>query len=141
MYRRVYSGIKPLFDFKGIKIEEDCHENLFWFLDGDLISVVFNNVLNNAVRFAKGKIKVSTQKDNGYLVMTIEDDGEGYPDHMLASKTPTQEGVNLKTGRIGLGLYFSDMVARLHKNQGKEGFISTSNGGAYGGAYFSISIP
>lgn len=133
--------IKPLFDFKGIKIEEDFHEDIFWFFDGDLISVVLNNVFNNAVRFTNGKIKVSAQEDNGYLVMTIEDDGEGYPDHMLASKTQAMKGISLKTGSTGLGLYFSDMVARLHKNRGKEGFISMRNGGAYGGACFSISIP
>jgi len=56
-------------------------------------------------------------------------------------QTDFKKEVDFKTGSTGLGLYFSLMVAGMHVNQDKSGFISIINGGAMGGGVFSIHLP
>ena len=70
---------KPLLDFNRIEIELECPDDLDWFFDGSLVSGVINNVLNNAFRYTKDKLKVSAAEENGHLTIRIEDNGRGYP--------------------------------------------------------------
>ncbi len=132
---------KPLLDYKGIEVITECPGDLFWFFDRNLISGVINNVLNNAFRYAKDKIKIRAYEDNGLLVISIEVNGEGYPDQMLGEGLRTSRGVSFKTGSTGLGLYFASIVAMIHKNKGREGFISITNSSEYDGGCFKISLP
>jgi K+-sensing histidine kinase KdpD len=132
---------KPLLDFKGIEVVIDCRDDLFWFFDHNLIIGVINNVLNNAFRYAGDKIWIRAAENNGYLDIHIEDNGNGYPDHMLGSSIETSRGVSFKTGSTGLGLFFASIVAMMHKNKGKEGFISISNVEESRGGRFTITLP
>jgi len=131
---------KPLLDFREIELSAECDEELTWFFDSNLISGVINNVVNNAFRYAKARIRIRAVEDNGWLVLSIEDDGEGYPASMLGPDVRAT-GVSFKTGSTGLGLYFASAIAAMHKNKGKEGSISLSNGGEYGGGCFKIILP
>ena len=132
---------KPLLDFKGFQIAIDCPEDLYWFFDRDLFMGVINNILSNAFRHAEGKIKMRAAEKDGQFVLSVEDDGKGYPEELLESEDKTSKVVSFKTGSTGLGLYFASMVAKIHKNKGKEGFITISNGGEYGGSCFTITLP
>lgn len=132
---------KPLLDYKGIEALTECDDALTWFFDRDLLSGVINNVLNNSFRYAKDKIKIKAEEKDGWLVLSIEDNGEGYPEDILQKGTQTSGEVNFKTGSTGLGLYFASLVAKAHRNKGREGFITLSNGGEYGGGCFTINLP
>jgi K+-sensing histidine kinase KdpD len=132
---------RGLLDYKGIEIFPECPDDLSWFFDRDLISGVMNNVLNNAFRYAKDKITIRASEKDGCLVISIEDNGEGYPDSMIGSHNQTSKGVSFKTGSTGLGLYFASVIAMIHKNKGREGSIALSNGGEYGGGCFTITLP
>jgi len=68
-------------------------------------------------------------------------DGSGYPEYLLGCESTGTESVNFETGSTGLGLYFASQAARMHKNKGKEGFISISNDGHYSGGCFTIALP
>ncbi|MBI5740314.1 MAG: HAMP domain-containing histidine kinase [Nitrospirae bacterium] len=131
---------RPLLDFKGIELVTECDEDLIWFFDRELVSGVVNNVLNNAFRYAKTRIKIRAVEDKGRLVLSIEDDGGGYPASMLGEDVGAT-GVNFRTGSTGLGLYFASLLAAMHKNKGREGSIALSNGGEYGGGCFTITLP
>ncbi len=132
---------RPLLDFKGIDVHIDCHEDLTWYFDRDLISGALNNVLNNLYRYAKDKVRISAKRDEDYLVISIEDNGEGYPQQLLADNQEADRVLDFTSGRTGLGIYFASAAAESHKNGEKQGFISMSNGGVYGGACFSINLP
>jgi len=133
-----------LLEARGIKIETDCDHALFWAFDSNLITGVLDNIINNSFRYANGRVKISAFADQGYFVMRIEDDGAGYPPSMLINEQNNPEfkkEINFQTGSTGLGIYFAAMVAALHQNNGKNGFISITNGGALGGGVFSIYLP
>lgn len=132
---------ETLLTFQGTKIELSCTDDLCWFFDRDLISGVINNIINNACKYTKDKIRLSAHIENEQLAICIEDNGSGYPPHMLYPNTQTQAGVNFNTGSTGLGLYFASIVAALHHNKDLLGSISTSNDGIDGGGQFTIYLP
>lgn len=132
---------QELLALKGIDIGINCPDDLFGFFDREMITGVLNNILNNAFRYANSRILLRGALDDGYLVLSVEDDGSGYPESMLANVEKPVDKVSFTTGSTGLGLYFSSLVAQLHSNNGKAGTIVVENGGEYGGGCFSIRIP
>ncbi|MBI5632732.1 MAG: HAMP domain-containing histidine kinase [Nitrospirae bacterium] len=132
---------KPLLEFKGISIETDCSNDLTGFFDRELVAGVINNVMNNAYRYAHDRIWITAQEEDGYLVIRIRDNGEGYPEHMITEGGAGAKGVSFTTGSTGLGLYFASIVAALHRNKEREGYIRTSNCDINGGGCFSICLP
>ncbi|MEE9913368.1 MAG: HAMP domain-containing histidine kinase [Deltaproteobacteria bacterium] len=133
-----------LLNSRGIRLLTDYDEGLFWAFDRNLVEGVLDNVINNAFRYAQVNVKISAAEENGYLVLKVEDDGKGYPPSMLINEDQQPEfkqEIDFKTGSTGLGLYFSMMVAAMHINRDRKGFISIVNGGSMGGGVFSIYLP
>jgi signal transduction histidine kinase len=126
---------------KGISIECECPAELMGFFDREMVAGVVNNVVNNAYRYSKDRIRLSARAQDGYTIISVEDNGAGYPQNMLCAHSDQLTGVNFKSGSTGLGLYFSALVAKMHKNKGKQGFIACANDGIDGGGRFSIYLP
>ena len=126
---------------KGIAVECDCDPDLIAFFDREMVAGVVNNVVNNAYRYSKDKIRLSASQRDGYVQISIEDNGNGYPENMLCEHSDQLTGINFKSGSTGLGLYFSSLVAKMHKNKGRQGYIACSNDGIDGGGKFSIFLP
>ncbi|MBF0565351.1 MAG: HAMP domain-containing histidine kinase [Nitrospirae bacterium] len=137
----VYIQNKTLFDYKGISLERDDCSDLCWFFDNDLVCGVVNSILNNTFRYTLDKVFISACEKDGYLSICVDDNGEGYPDYMLEESSIDKTEISFKTGSTGLGIYFSEMVAKVHKNKARQGFISITNGGRYGGGRFCINLP
>ncbi|NOZ11287.1 MAG: HAMP domain-containing histidine kinase [Gammaproteobacteria bacterium] len=132
---------KPLLQMNGISVETECADDLLWYFDTELLAGVVNTVINNALRYAQGRLKLVAREENGFLRLSVEDDGQGYPETLLHGDADAKRGVSFQTGSTGLGLYFASVVARMHENQGRQGYVTISNGGSYGGGCFSIYIP
>ena len=56
-------------------------------------------------------IKVNGYVENGYLVLSIEDNGSGYPENMLQEGSQAKTKISISSGSTGLGLYFASIVA------------------------------
>jgi len=130
----------PLLEGLGIGFELEA-EDINGFFDADLLTGVLNNTLNNALRYTKKKIKLKATERDGYLVITVEDDGDGYPESMQHSGTPDFKTLDFKSGSTSLGLFFASSVASLHTNDEKTGSIRLHNGGSLGGGIFEIWLP
>ena len=127
---------------KGIAVEVDCAEDCYWYFDRDLITGVLLNAMNNAYNYTQDKIRVAASIDGSVLTLRVEDNGHGYPNHMLQGDgVDVNKGVNFSSGSTGLGFYFSSQVAQLHQNQGQTGSLTIENGGAYGGGCFVVRLP
>ena len=132
---------RALLEYKEIEVFTECPDDFFWFFDRNLLSGVINNILNNAVKYAGDRVKIRAAENNGWLEISIEDNGNGYPDKMLRTGSQTSRGVSFRTGSTGLGHYFASIAAMMHKNKGREGYISISNSSEYGGGCFTITLP
>ena len=133
---------RSVLDFKGISVEVDCPPSCDWYFDRDLMTGVLLNALNNACNYTHDKIRIAAQVQDGALVLRVEDNGPGYPAHMLERDgVGAERGVNFFSGSTGLGFYFSEQVARLHQNKDRIGSLTIDNGGAFGGGCFVVTLP
>ncbi|NVK55632.1 MAG: HAMP domain-containing histidine kinase [Alteromonadaceae bacterium] len=130
---------------KNISIDNRCTDEFAWYLDADLMYLLINDVLINALRYGTSDIIISVSQQNDYLIIKIEDDGDGYPDHMLVNNDAKPSDFNVSQGRTGLGLYFAHLIACAHvrttNERVRQGSITLSNGGAMGGGVFEVKIP
>ena len=111
------------------------------FFDRELISTVLANAINNAIRYARQSLLIGVGEETGQLVLTINDDGEGYPAQMIERQAEYVQGINPSSGSTGLGLYFASRIAQLHQRNGVHGRTEISNGGPLGGGLFSLYLP
>jgi K+-sensing histidine kinase KdpD len=128
--------------FKGIVVSQNCAPDCYWYLDHELVKGVLLNALNNAYHYTHDKIHISAAIQNQRLVLRVEDNGPGFPERMLVShEVAAKQGVRFDTGSTGLGFYFSNQVAHLHKNRTQRGTLAIENGGSLGGGCFVLSLP
>jgi len=130
-----------LMNSNGITCNIDCADNLQGYFDHNLISGVINNVLVNAARYAKQNIRLIAVQEGHYLSLTVEDDGEGFPENMIANPEEHMKDLNFDSGSTSLGLYFAAKIARMHKQESNSGYIQLKNGGSLSGAVFTIYLP
>ena len=124
-----------------LDISLECEEDLNWFFDTDLIASIINNVLNNTLRYASKRILISAYTENQFLVIAIEDDGEGFPDKLFHQADNLETVINMKTGSTGLGLYFAEQISRTHRNKERTGYTRIDNDSSLGGGRFQLFLP
>jgi two-component system osmolarity sensor histidine kinase EnvZ len=75
------------------------------------------NLVNNAIRFAD-HVSVSAGREDGSLVVEVEDDGPGIPEaereHVFRPFYRLDDARNQGTGSTGLGLAIARDIARIH---------------------------
>ncbi|MGI0034707.1 MAG: sensor histidine kinase [Nitrososphaera sp.] len=125
MYQMAEQEIKLIYEPKDIMIKAD----------GVRIAQVISNLLDNALKFTKqGSITVTTEKDDGRLILSVKDTGSGIDvDIMprLFSKFATKSNRG-----TGLGLFISRSIIDAH-----GGSIWCGNNGEGRGATFGFSLP
>ncbi len=129
---------------KNIELTIDCPDELNCKMDKGLVYGVLDNAINNAARYTQSKIMLKAMEKDGFLVLSVQDDGDGYPEQMLIEGQ--QQGgcnthIDVSKSTTGLGLFFSRIVAELHQFNGKIGSIRMTNQGDLGGSCFSIYLP
>ncbi|VAW56158.1 hypothetical protein MNBD_GAMMA07-899 [hydrothermal vent metagenome] len=130
-----------LLELKNIETELNCDDELLWYFDHNLIIGTLNSVINNSYKYTNNVIKLSAFIENKFLVISIEDDGDGYPESMLVDIDSHSTQIDYQSGSTGLGLYFAKIIANMHENKGRQGYITTTNDGINGGGKFSIYLP
>jgi len=131
----------PLFDSRNVQYQIACHSELTGYFDRDLVTGIINNILANSIRYCDGKIVISASEEAQWLVITIEDDGTGFPETMLSQPDSLAEGIDFASGNTHLGLYFAGYIARLHRQGDRQGKITLSNEGPGNGGRFRLWLP
>ena len=136
-----YLKNKPLLEYKGIGLDMEVDEDLIGYFDHYLLDGVVDNVVTNAARYTRDRLRLTAQEVDGWLLLRVEDNGTGFPPAMLGrGSTLVSEG-DFATGRTKLGLHFCALVAGAHHNGERTGYIELSNDSELGGGSFSIYLP
>ena len=130
-----------LYETSGVQVELICDDNLYWYYDLDLIGGVIHNIIVNCIRYTQSKLRISAKVVDDFLCVSVADDGVGYPESMLSNPSHGVEDAQFSKGATHLGLYFADLIAGLHVQGNRQGFIELTNGGALGGGVFQLFIP
>ena len=106
-------------------------KNLFFHCHGSLIERACQNLITNAVRYAKQQVVICANIEDEQLVITVSDDGCGIPkqdqDKIFEPFTRINKSRNKKDGGFGLGLAIVKRIVDLH--QGLCQVKSSSLGG------------
>lgn len=82
-------------------------------IDSALLYRVLENILNNALRFAKQEIKLDLSLENRKLTVIITDDGCGFSPEILNGGEKKLLSVD-KDGHMGIGLSISRLLCQKH---------------------------
>src|SRR5690606_19162987 len=82
-----------LFSNRGISCELNCAADLIGYFDDELVAGIVNNILANAIRYTRSKIQVEAHQVDGYLVISVNDDGTGFPARMLDAMEQPDRGI------------------------------------------------
>lgn len=127
-----------LLDGQGIECKNSA-QDISGYFDRQLIASVLDNSVSNAVRYAKKQISLNAVNRDGYLVISVHDDGPGFSESVLRQEAV--HSIDFSSGNTHLGLYFADAIAALHNAGERHGFIKLLNGGQLGGGVFEIWLP
>ncbi|WP_010498791.1 HAMP domain-containing sensor histidine kinase [Paenibacillus elgii] len=85
-------------------------------IDLGLALQVFENLMSNAVRYAKEKIDIVILTDNHLLKVTVYDDGKGFSSEALKNATQPFYRADNKRDKLhfGLGLYICKILCEKH---------------------------
>ncbi len=113
-----------------LKISEqlDNRREVIW-LDKAMVFNVAENLIVNAMRFAKTEIQLSLTLDSETLVLSVQDDGPGFPQTILQRGAEPflrgDEGDG-QSAHFGMGLYVCRLLCEKHKGSLK--LQNTSSG-------------
>ncbi|GAA5786553.1 histidine kinase [Chitiniphilus shinanonensis] len=124
-----------------VALQIDVPEDLVWHYDTDLIAGVLGQALTNAINYTTDTVRLAAGVTDDELWLAVEDNGRGYPPQMLLDSRHAPRRVDFSSGSTGLGLYFAEHVAQLHRNRERVGSLRLENGGTLGGGRFVITLP
>ena len=110
-------------------------DKIYLFADSEQIMRVFINLIKNSLQAMKvyGKIEISTQVQEGFVNITIQDNGSGIPENY--QNKIFEPNFSTKTSGMGLGLAMCKNIIDAHN--GKISFHSKENVGTT----FVITLP
>lgn len=130
-------------DSKNINIDVEAPVDAV-FVEADPVRLeqVIWNLLNNAVKFTPrdGHIGVKLQSENGSIVLTVEDNGQGidtsFLPHIFEIFRQADSSANRTQAGMGIGLAVVQQLVELH-----GGSVNAYSEGVGRGASFTIRLP
>lgn len=107
-------------------------ESIMAYGDEELLGKVLENLLTNAIRYAKAIVTVSLQKGNNMVSISVSDDGDGIDEKDLPHLF--ERCYKGKGGNFGIGLAIAHSAAEK-----MEGRLEAENQ-IMGGAVFTLSL-
>lgn len=104
-------------DEKEIELDTDFDDDIVINSDEQLLDIVFNNLLSNALKFTEkgGSIRIAAKSENGYAVVSVADSGCGMTDGQIKHifEKFYQADASHATKGNGLGLSLVHRIVNL----------------------------
>lgn len=97
-------------------------------VDTSILYRVLENILNNALRYAKETVSLLFEMENRVLTISVIDDGVGFSEDILKNKNRFLMPGASENGHCGLGLTISRMLCKKH--DGRLELLNNPSGGA-----------
>jgi signal transduction histidine kinase len=75
------------------------------------------NLLDNARKWARGRVKVAARREDGFVVVAVDDDGPGVPPDRVDDVLTKGARLDADTPGTGIGLGIVADLAQLHNGQ------------------------
>lgn len=107
-------------------------ENIITYGEEELLGKVLENLLTNAIRYAKTTVTISVKAEKGQIAISVSDDGDGINEKDLPHLF--ERCYKGRGGNFGIGLAIAHSAAEK-----MEGNLSAENQ-ANGGAMFTLAL-
>jgi two-component system, NtrC family, sensor kinase len=117
--RPLLGSFRGRLDAKGMRIEVEMEEDLFVQADPSLLQIVYENLLNNAVKYGRegGLVRITGARWDGTAELHVWNDGPGVPPDQvdaLFGKFYRLRNLKEKERGTGLGLFIAREVVKRH---------------------------
>ncbi|NLY12112.1 MAG: sensor histidine kinase [Gammaproteobacteria bacterium] len=142
LFEDLYNRHRELLDYRNIDLQIELEEpDLEAYLDVSLMGTVLDNAIGNAINYCKKTIRLTASRQDDGVLLTVNDDGLGYPDSLLGAVRNSQSSsIDRDSGSTGLGLYFAANIVAMHDQEHRPARLELSNGGTLPGACMKIWI-
>jgi signal transduction histidine kinase len=107
--------LERIFQDKGVEIDWRCPEDLCFQGEKQDFMELAGNVMENAGKWCKGKIRAeAAPSGEGRLILTVDDDGPGLPPEERAQALKRGQRLDENAPGSGLGLSIVDELARAY---------------------------
>jgi signal transduction histidine kinase len=107
--------LERIFRDKGVRIEWDCDEDLYFQGERQDLQEIVGNVMENAGKWCRSLVRVNAAPDGaGKLRLTVEDDGSGLPADRRADVLKRGARLDEATPGSGLGLSIVEDLTRAY---------------------------
>ncbi|HEY4192382.1 MAG TPA: HAMP domain-containing sensor histidine kinase [Mesorhizobium sp.] len=113
---------EPVAEEAGVTLEADIPEPMAVDGNRELIGQALSNVVDNAIKYSTDAttapaVRVSLERKDGHVVLTVADNGQGIPDDTDRARV-TERFVRLEKSRSqpgsGLGLSLANAIMKFH---------------------------
>ena len=91
-------------------------------LDKSVLFRIFENLLQNALRYAKKQVRINISQKKDFLILTVEDDGNGFAGKDLEKAATVFCSSDKEGQHFGIGLSICRILCEKH-----GGLLSISN--------------
>ncbi len=113
------------------------YDNIY--IDSELVMQVYENLISNAVRYAKNRIDVTFSVSGVMIKISVSDDGKGFTETALKNADkPFFSDQKESDTHFGLGLYICRVLCEKHG--GKLKISNHENGGLVTAEFFAKKI-
>ncbi len=127
-----------------LELEVTCPEDIGTIsIDERRVRQALFNLLSNAIKFtpAGGRVKLLAEKQNGNLLLTVNDNGIGISQADQSRIFKRFERANIRTGQAGAGLGLSVVKSIIEMHGGRIDIDSAPNRGSTIRCYLPLTAP
>lgn len=124
-----------LYRDRGLRIEANGLDGLAFAGDAQDLEEMLGNLMDNACKWTRSRVRVAASRRNGRLVIAVEDDGKGVPEGAREAALARGGRLDEQAVGTGLGLWIVRDIAELY-----SGALSLSES-EMGGLKAELTLP
>jgi signal transduction histidine kinase len=133
--RAMISGMRRMHASRALELHYTCSPGLQFAGDAEDLQEMLGNVLDNACKWARTRVRVAARVDAEWLSMIVEDDGPGMTEVQASHATGRGQRFDEQTPGTGLGLAIVSDIVEMY-----EGSIELSRSNL-GGVCVCLRLP
>jgi len=136
----VFAILRPKAEEKGIALEKDIEDRIFFYCNADRMKQILINLIDNGIKYTeKGKVKLICKTEQDTLKVIVEDTGIGiskeHIPRLFERFYRVDKGRSRKMGGTGLGLSIVKHIVKLY-----DGTIEVNSKEGVG-SIFTVTLP
>lgn len=125
--QRIIGALHKVYADAGTEFDNAVPEALSAAVDEGDLTEMLGNLLDNAAKYGRSRVRIGGAREGGATVLTVDDDGDGFPADV--GETLLQRGVRADTRREGHGIGLAVTAEIVRSYAGRIWLETAPDGG------------